>query len=508
MVSEFNQQTLPSKLSSRAPRISLSDLLSREAYITNLNQFLAETDTEKALRYWISCFVPLQINKSPEELLNALARSIADIDELVNKQLNEIIHHPAFQKLEASWRGLWYLVEQADGTHNIKIKVLDLSWTEVVRDIGRAIEFDQSHLFQKIYSEEFGTPGGDPYGVIIGDYEVSHHVSRKHPNDDIATLEGLSQIASASFAPFITSASSEMFGLDDFAGLGQPINFDKIFVQSEYIRWRSLRNKPDSRFLGLTLPRILMRRPYPERPGSYKGIHFYEQAAGKDHSNYLWGNAVYAFAAILIREFANVGWFGHIRGVPRNHLAGGLVTTLPVDEFGTDERGIAFKPVTEVVITDTVEKELSELGFIPLCQCYNAPYAAFYNNQSIQQPKHLGSNAARTNAKLSAMLQHILCGSRIAHYIKIMVRDKVGSFLSADECENYLRNWIFGYTTGREDLEWEDQARYPLREADVSVKEHPMKPGEYICVIHLKPHYQLDHMVSELELVTELASIG
>jgi len=507
-VPESSVQSLPFTLATKARSVTLAELVSHDAYIISLAQFLAEPDTERALRYWFEEFVPHHSKQTPQDIINAITRTIADIDSLINEQLNIVIHHPAFQQLEATWRGLSYLVEQADGTHNIKIKVLDIKWAEVVKDIGRAIEFDQSQLFNKIYNEEYGMPGGEPYGVLIGDYQISHQVSALHPYDDIATLEGLAQIAAASFAPFIAAAASEFFGLDDFAGLGQPINLDNILVQAEYTRWRALRNKPDSRFLGLTLPRVLMRRPYLDRPGSYKGIYFHEQVGGKDHANYLWGNACYAFGGILIREFANVGWFGHIRGVPRNYLAGGLIASLPVDEFATDTDGIAFKPVTEVVITDNMEKNLSDLGFIPLCQCYNTPYAAFYNNQSIQQPREFGSNDARINARLSAMLQHIFCGSRIAHYIKIMIRDKVGSFLSASECEDYLREWLYSYTTGREDLAWEDQARYPLREANVRVKELPMRPGEYACVIQLKPHYQLDHMVSELEMVTELASIG
>jgi type VI secretion system protein ImpD len=489
-------------------RLSFLDNLSQQAYVTNLNQFLAEESAETSLHYWINEFIPSTIQRSQTEISYAITRAIAELDSLIEEQLNLILHHPSLQKLEASWRGLWMLVEEADGSQNIKVKILDISWSEVVKDITRALEFDQSNLFQKIYNEEFGTPGGEPYGVIIGDYEISHKITAKHPYDDLAALEGMAQIAAASFSPFIASVSSECFGLDDYAGLGQPINISNIFVQTEYARWRILRDKPDSRFIGLTLPSILMRRPYIKEPGSYKGIHFQEQVAGRGNEKYLWGNACYAFASILIREFANVGWFGHIRGVPRNYLTGGLITNLPVDEFSTDSDGIAFKPVTDVIITDSVEKILSEHGFIPLCQCYGAPYAAFYNNQSIQQAAEYGSNDARINARLSAMLQHVFCGSRIAHYIKIIVRDKIGSFLSASECENYLRDWLYSYTTGREDLDWEDQARYPLREADVNVKEHPTKPGEYLCVIHLKPHYQLDHMVSELELITELASIG
>lgn len=500
----------PYEPGSASLRVSLADLLSQQPYVTNLNQFLRETSNVAALQYWITNFVPQHVisRKNTGEILNALARHIAEIDQMINAQLNVIIHHPRFQKLEASWRSLWFLAEQADGTQNIKVRVLDISWAEVAKDIGRALEFDQSHLFNKIYSEEYGTPGGEPYGVIIGDYEISHQVSANHPHDDISTLDGLAQIAAASFAPFIAAVSSDFFGLDDFSGLGQPINLANVLTQNEYIRWRALREKPDSRFLGLTLPRVLARLPYTGTSASFKGINFSEHTAGPDSRNYLWGNACYAFAGILIREFANVGWFGHIRGVPRDYVAGGLVTALPVDEFNTDSTGIAFKPVTDVIITDAAEKELSELGFIPLCQCYDAPYAAFYNNQSIQQPKTIGSNDARINARLSAMLQHIFCGSRIAHYLKIIFRDKVGSFATAPECERYLREWLNSYTAGREDLEWEDQARYPLREADVTVREHPMKPGEYVCEIRLRPHYQLDHMVSELELVTELSATG
>jgi len=296
--------------------------------------------------------------------------------------------------------------------------------------------------------------------------------------------------------------------LDSFSGLSTPINLRSLFSQKEYLKWNSLREKIDSRFLGLTVPRILMRLPYRTKPGSYKGLYFYEQSATAEHENYLWGNASYGFAAILIREYANVGWFGHIRGVPRNHIAGGLLTNLPVDCFETDADNIAFKPVTDVLITDSKEREISDLGLIPLCQCYDMPFAAFYNNQSVQAPKVHDSKEANINAKLSGMLQHVLCGARIAHYIKIMIRDKIGSFVTANDCEDYLRDWLFKYTTGRDDLDWEEQARYPLKEAAVQVKEHPTKPGTYMCVIHLKPHYQLDQMVSELELVTELAQSG
>ncbi|NOX93372.1 MAG: type VI secretion system contractile sheath large subunit [Gammaproteobacteria bacterium] len=486
--------------------IDFDTILSQPAYITCLNEFLQERDDSKALRYCVETFIPEKKLTSISTIKNAILGIIADIDEKINTQVNDIIHYAKFQKLEASWRGLWLLVRQADGKQNIKIRMLDISWPEVVKDIDRALEFDQSQLFHKIYSKEYGMPGGEPYGVIIGDYEISHRVSKNSPHDDMATLEGMIQIAAASLAPFITSASSDMFGMEDFSALGLPFKLKTIFSQKEYIKWHALRKKTDSRFLGLTLPRILIRQPYRKTPGSYKGIYFYEKSS-KNGENHLWGNACYAFAIILIREFINVGWFGHIRGVPRNYTSGGLVTELPVDHFETDMESIAHKPVTDVIVTDAAEKEISELGFIPLCQGYLSPHATWYNNQSIHKSTRYKQPAASTNAQLSGMLQHVLCGSRIAHYIKVMIRDKVGSFTTADRCQRFLRDWLLEYTTGREDLNWEEQARYPLKEASVRVKEHPSRPGEYLCVIHLQPHYQLDQMVSELELVTELASL-
>ncbi len=491
---------------SAARGIDLDSLCESKPFITTLAEFIKERDDANALKYWLEEHEDLSKINTKKDAILAIDRSISEIDHLINDQLNEIIHHPKLQKLEASWRGLWYLVVQAEGVRNFKIKVLDINWQEVTRDISRAMDFDQSQLFDKIYNDAYGIAGGEPYGVIIGDYQISHRPSKRHPTNDIATIKGLCEIAAAAFSPFIAGAAPEIFGLDDFGALGSPINLHRVFDQDEYIPWRSIRDSSDSRFFGLTLPRILMRKPYRTRPGSYKGLFFYEKKSPRYQDNYLWGNAAYGFAAILIREFASVGWFGHIRGVPRNQIGGGLLTNLPVDAFATDADDIAYKPSTDVVVTDTIERELSNLGFTPLCQCYDTPFAAFYSNQSIQKPshQHLDNSESQVNAKLSSMLQHVLCGSRVAHYIKVIIRDKVGSFISAENCEELLRNWLFKYTSGREDLEWEEQARYPLRESLVQVKEHPAKPGQYLCSIRLVPHYQIDQMVSELELVTEL----
>ena len=318
----------------------LENLVTQKPYVTGLQEFLDSDDPHQALVYWLGEYADKSRLKTSQDVAIAIQQSIADLDELINDHLNSIIHHPRFQALESSWRGLKLLVDQADGSRLIKVKLLDINWSEVSRDIGRALEFDQSLLFNKIYSDEYGTPGGEPFGVIIGDYEVSHQPSATHKFSDTETLTGLSQIAAASFAPFVAGASPELFGLDDFATLAQPLNLHNIFAQKEYIKWNSLRSRPETQFVGLTLPRMLMREPYRTESGSYKGIYFKEHHTSPGHENYCWGNAAYGFGLILIREFANVGWFGHIRGVPRNQIGGGLLESLPADHFNSDSGGI------------------------------------------------------------------------------------------------------------------------------------------------------------------------
>ena len=484
--------------------------------IENLDDFLREDDFLASMSYWLRNFEEQSIVQqftTTDSIKHCINRSISEIDYLINEQVNEIIHNKRFQELESGWRGLWYLVSQSEKSSNLKIKMLDINWKEVSRDINRALEFDQSLLFKKIYSDEYGTPGGEPYGVILGNYEITHRTRPGQTYDDISTLKGLTEIAAASFSPFIAGGSNQIFGIESFSDLNTSLDLKTIFKQKEYIRWQSLRESSDSRFVGLTLPRVLMRKPYPTQPHSFKGVYFFEKSFDNQEFN-LWGNACFAFGAILIREFNNVGWFGHIRGVPRDQIGGGLVTNLPLDEFTTDSPELIQKPSTEVIITDTAERELGNLGFIPLCKSYDTPFSAFYGNQSIQEPQHQGKTKTSrfvmsfdsVNAKISSMLQHVLCASRIAHYIKVIIRDKVGSFVSAQSCEDLLRNWLFKYTSGRDDLEWEEQARYPLRQSEVIVKERPDDPGKYICSIRLVPHYQVDQMVSELELVTELVN--
>ncbi len=435
-----------------------------------------------------------------------LQRAVAQIDSLIIRQLNHIIHNPKFQDLERAWRSLFDLVCFATGRKQVKIRLLDISWAEITKDVNRSIEFDQSQLFQKIYSEEYDYPGGEPYGVIILDFEISHKPFERHRFNDISTLEHLAEIASAAFSPMLINAAPQLFELDNFERLAYPINLRQIFAESDYIAWNRLREHPDTRFLGITLPRIILRRPYNLEVSPHGGILFSEKSSMEKEDNYLWGFANFALGKVLIREFSEVGWFSHIRGLLRDHQAGGVVDSLVTDRYTTDAKFIAFKPVVEVVFSDERERALSDLGFIPLCQCYDVPMAVFYSTPSLHLPKVYTEKNANNNAKLSSMLQHVLCGSRFAHYIKVMTRDMIGSIKRADECQRHLQRWLSQYVTSQEDSDWYMQARYPLREASVEVKEIPDKPGSYWTAIYLRPHYQADRLVSQLHLATEVAA--
>lgn len=470
-----------------------------------LQRFLYEEDEARSFLIWRSELG----DNSASSSSNWLSVEIAKIDQLINRQLNAILHHPGFQKLEASWRGLQSLVQASGQSSGSKIRMLDISWKEITRDIDRAPDITQTRLFQLIYSEEFDMAGGEPYGVLLGDYQVAHKSSPSHPYDDIFTLQGLSQIAAAAFAPFICNGSPELFGLDDFAGLGQPIHYDELFRQKEYQRWNALRQKSDSRFMAVVLPTIMMRHPYDDHQS--KGINFKEQVSQCGAKDYLWGNACYAFGTVLLREFGETGWFSHIRGVPRDHSSGGLVTGFTPQSYTTDSLNTAHKILTPVLVTDAVERQLFDLGIMSLCHCYDTPFAAFHSCPSLYSPKSFNNSfnkkTATANERVSAMLQQVLSASRFAHYIKVMIRDKTGRFTTAAEVERHLQNWLNSYSSGSHDMTWEMLARYPLREARVEVKEMPGSAGIYHSVIYLKPHYSADYLVSELKLTTELTTI-
>lgn len=428
-------------------------------------------------------------------LAATLDARVAELDRLISAQLTEVMHASEYKKLESTWRGLEYLCRQTSTGPMLKIKAINVTKRDLVRDFNTAIDFDQSALFKKVYEEEFGTFGGAPFGTLIGDFEFSRQA------EDMYLLDQISHVAAAAHAPFVAAASSEMFGLDSFSDLGRPRDLAKVFDTVEYAKWRSFRDSEDGRYVGLTVPRFLGRLPYNPKDGTAtEGFNFVEDVDGTDHNKYLWVNAAYAFAARLTSAFEHYGWCAAIRGVE----GGGLVEDLPTHTFRTDDGEIALKCPTEIAITDRREKELSDLGFIPLVHCKNTDYAAFFGAQSVQRAKKYNTDAANANAVLSAQLQYIFAASRIAHYLKAMMRDKIGSFASASNVETYLNNWLAQYVVMDDTASQETKSQYPLREASVQVSEVPGRPGTYRAVAFLRPHFQLDELSVSLRLVAEL----
>jgi type VI secretion system protein ImpC len=433
----------------------------------------------------------MTIAKDAEAMINA---RIAQIDHLLSIQLNEILHHEAFQKLEGSWRGLKHLMDNSETSANLKIKVLNVSKKDLLRDLQRAPEFDQSALFKKVYEEEFGVFGGAPFASLIGDYEFG-----KSP-EDIELLERVAQVAAAAHAPFLSAARSDFFNLDSYTSLDAPRDLGKVFDTTEYAKWKSFRQSDDARYVGLCLPRTLARLPYGKDTKPVEGFSYEENVDGSDHTKYLWSNAAYSLGTRLTTAFANFGWCAAIRGVE----GGGLVEGLPVHNFHTDEGDVTMKCPTEVPITDRREKELADLGFVPLVHCKDTDYAAFFSVQSCQKAKIYDKDAANANARLSTQLPYILACSRFAHYLKAMMRDKVGSFMSRTDCERWLNQWITNYVTPDDTASASVKASHPLREARIDVVEVPGKPGVYRAVAFLKPHFQLDELSVSLRLVAEL----
>jgi len=419
---------------------------------------------------------------------------IAQIDRLISLQLNEILHYAAFQKLEGTWRGIKYLIDQSETSDMLKIKVLNVSKRELLKDLQRAPEFDQSALFKKVYEEEFGVFGGAPFAALLGDYEFG-----RGP-EDVELLERISQVASAAHAPFVSASSSELLNLTSYTQLGAPRDIGKIFDSTEYAKWKSFRQSEDSRYVALTLPHILMRLPYGKDTKQVDAFDYEEAVDGSDHSKYLWGNAAYGLGARLTNSFARHGWCAAIRGVE----GGGLVEGLPAHTFRTDEGDIALKCPTEVAITDRREKELADQGLVPLVHCKGTDYAAFFSVQTANKPKLYDKEAANANARLSAQLPYILAMSRFAHYLKAMMRDKIGSFMTRQDCEKFLNQWISNYVCADDNASQAAKAKLPLREASIQVSEIPGKPGAYRAVAFLKPHFQLDELSVSLRLVADL----
>jgi type VI secretion system protein ImpC len=480
----------------QAPTVETTEL-SLLDQIVDQGRFGTEPASRERGKNLIKSFVSevlqgaITIAPDTEAMLNA---RIAQIDHLVSIQLNEILHNPEFQKLEASWRGLKYLLGQSETGTTLKIKVFNVSKKELLKDLQRAPEFDQSALFKKVYEEEFGVFGGAPFGALVGDYYFDKS------GQDIELLEKVSQVAAASHAPFLTAASPEMFNLDSFAQLDQPRDLAKVFDTSEYAKWKSFRESEDSRYVALTAPRMLLREPYGKATVAVEAFDYEEHVDGTDHDKYLWGNAAYALGARVTQSFGKHGWCATIRGVE----SGGLVEGLPVHNFRTDSGDIAMKCPTETAITDRREKELADLGFAPLVHQKGTDKAAFFSVQSAQKPKVYDKDSATANARISAQLPYIFAVSRFAHYLKAMMRDKIGGYMSRDEAERFLNDWVSNYVVSNDSAGFSLKAQKPLKEARVDVVEIPGKPGAYRAVAFLRPHFQLDELTMSMRLVADL----
>lgn len=452
-----------------------------EVYACNmLVEFLVRVEAAK-----------LTVLRSP---LVFVEKAIAEIDAQLGGQIDQILHHPDFQTLEGTWRALSFLVMNTETSTYLKLRIMNVSKHDLLQDLENAIEFDQSALFKKIYEEEYGTFGGHPYSCLIGGYEFS-----RHPQD-ILLLEKISNVAAAAHAPFIAAAHPRMFDMDSFSHLAEPRDLAKIFESTEMIKWRSFRDSEDSRYTALVMPRVLMRLPYGPDTVPVDGMNYKETINGADNSDFCWGNAAFTYGQRIGHAFSLYKWPAAIRGVE----GGGLVEGLPAYTFKTTDGDIALKCPTEIAITDRREKELSDMGFLALCHSKGTDYAAFFGGQTTQKPKVYNTDLANSNAALSARLPYLLAASRFAHYIKAMMRDKIGSFLTKDNVSLYLNNWIASYVLLNDTASQDLKARYPLREARIDVFDVPGKPGSYKATVFLRPHFQLEELTASIRLVASL----
>ncbi|MCU0626621.1 MAG: type VI secretion system contractile sheath large subunit [Gemmatimonadaceae bacterium] len=457
---------------------------------------LARDDSSKARgRDLIKRFVEevlegtVATSRDTETMIN---ERIAQLDALISSQVDRIMHDDELQRLEASWRGLHYLLSRTEMGPLMKVRVLSTTKKELLKDFEKAPAFDRSALFLKVYEEEYGTFGGAPMGALLTDFQFGPS------NEDVELLTHLSQVAAAAHAPMITGTSPEMLNLEDFTQLDAPTDIAKIFEPAAYARWKGFRQSEDSRYVSLTLPRMLLRRPYGTASTAIEGFRYEEEST--DHHDYLWGNAAWALGAQITQAFNQYGWCACIRGVE----SGGLVTDLPVHSFRTESGEIAMKPPTETPITERRERELAEQGFTTLVHRKDSAEACFFAVPSAQKAKTYQSDAANANARLSAQIPYIFAVSRFAHYLKVMMRDKIGTYMSRDQAQSFLNNWIQSYVVSNDDASQEVKAKRPLKEARVDVEEIPGRPGALRAVAFLRPHFQLDELTVALRLVAEL----
>ncbi len=440
-----------------------------------------------------------------KNLIRTVTATIKTLDQTISKQLAAVMHQEKFQQLEGSWRGLHHLVMNSETSTGLRLKVLNASKQTLAKDLSKAAEFDQSQLFKKLYENEFGTPGGEPYGALIGDYEFTNHP------DDIDTLGKISNVAAAAFCPFISAANPALFGFNDWSLLSKPRDLEKIFDTVEYAKWRSLRESEDARFVTLVMPRVLARLPYGVTTKPVEAFNYEEapySAVGKPqslaHQDYCWMNAAYVMGTRLTNAFAKYNWCTAIRGAE----GGGRVEGLPLHVFTSDDGDIDATCPTEIGITDRREAELSRLGFLPLCHYKNTDYAVFFGAQTVQKPQKYDRPEATANAAISARLPYIMATSRFAHYLKVMARDKIGSFMETSDVEIWLNRWIQNYVNANADGGQEMKARYPLAAAKVQVEPIPGKPGAYQAIAWLRPWLQLEELTTSLRLVANIPQKG
>jgi type VI secretion system protein ImpC len=430
-----------------------------------------------------------------------ITRAIAAIDAAMSRQLSEIIHHPDYQKLEGSWRGLHHLVMNSETGADLKIRVMNIGKRELFKDLDKAVEFDQSQIFKKIYEAEFGSPGGEPYGALIGDYEFTNHP------EDIDLLSKMSQVGAAGFCPFVTASAPQLIGMDSYTELSKPRDLEKIFLDSSYAKWRAFRDSDDSRFVVLTMPRSLSRLPYGKNTKVVEEFDFEEveldekgNAKPVPHDHYAWMNTSYVLGARLTDAYAKFGWCTAIRGAEN----GGKVEGLPAHVFTADDGDQDLMCPTEIAITDRREAELSKLGFLPLCHYKNTDYAVFFGAQTAQKSKKFDRPEATANAAVSSRLPYIMATSRIAHFLKVIARDKIGSFMERQDCEEWLKRWIANYVSTDPHPSNEVKARYPLAEAEIKVEEIPGSPGSYNAVAWLRPWLQMEELTTSLRMVAKI----
>lgn len=488
-VNDALMNTLDASIADKGASLKSDDVVQK-------TEMVQEHSTPEYCKSLIETFIA-QLGKAEnpaKDSIGFISQRIQQIDELITTQLNVVIHYPDFQKLEASWRGLWHLITNSDVSSKLFIRLMNITKTEITRDLETAVEFDQSQLFKKIYEEEYGTFGGAPYSVLLGDFEFGPG------NEDVELLTKISQVAAAAHAPFLAAANSSCFSLKSYTELGHPRDLSIIFEGTEMGKWQSFRETEDSRYVALMLPHVLMRMPYGEKGKPVEGLSFEEDVDGVDNSKFCWGNPAWFLALKILDAVTDYSWPAAIRGVE----GGGLVEELPYYTFKTTDGDVALKCPTEIAITDRREKELSDLGFIALCHCKNRDYAAFFGSQTTQKPKLYDMDNANANAALSARLSYMLCASRFAHYIKTMMRDKIGSFMSAVEIEKFLHNWLAMYVLLSDEAPQSVKAQFPLREARVDVFDIPGKPGSYRATIFLRPHFQLEDLTASIRLVATL----